>query len=45
VEIDPRYADYILRRYEEYTGKQAKLDGDGRSFAEIEEERHGGAPV
>jgi len=45
VEIDPRYADCILRRYEEYTGKQAKLDGDGRSFAEIEEERHGGAPV
>jgi DNA modification methylase len=39
VEIDPRYADCILRRYEEYTGKQAKLDGDGRSFAEIAQER------
>jgi DNA modification methylase len=28
MEIDPRYADVIVRRYQEYTGKQAVL-GDG----------------
>ena len=35
MEIDPRYADVICRRYQEHTGKQAVLDGDGRSFDEI----------
>jgi DNA modification methylase len=35
MELDPRYADVICRRYQEYTGKQAVLDGDGRSFDEL----------
>jgi len=39
MELDPRYADVICRRYQEYTGKQAKLDGDGRTFEEIARER------
>ena len=39
MELDPRYTDVICRRYQEYTGKQAVLDGDGRSFDEIAEER------
>jgi DNA modification methylase len=34
-EIDPRYAQCIILRWQDYTGKQATLDGDGRSFAEI----------
>jgi len=38
-EIDPKYADCIVRRYQEYTGKQAVLDADGRTFDEIAEER------
>ena len=41
MEIDSRYADCIVRRWQEYTGKQALLDGDGRSFDEIAEERIG----
>jgi DNA modification methylase len=41
MEIDPRYVDVILRRWEEFTGKQAILEGDGRSYAEITELRHG----
>jgi DNA modification methylase len=41
MEIDPQYADCIVRRYQEYTGKQAILDGDCRSFAEIAQERVG----
>ena len=39
MEIDPKYADCIVRRYQEYTGKQAVLDGDGRTFDEIAQER------
>jgi DNA modification methylase len=43
MEIDPKYADCIVRRYEEYTGKQARFNGDGRTFAEIAQERRGGS--
>jgi DNA modification methylase len=39
MELDPRYADVICRRFQEYTGKQAVLDGDGRTFDEIAKER------
>src|SRR5450631_3348848 len=44
MEIDPKYADCIVRRYQEYTGKQAVLDGDTRTFQEIALER-AGAPA
>jgi hypothetical protein len=39
MEIDPKYADVIVRRYQEYTGKPAVLDGDGRTFNEVARER------
>jgi DNA modification methylase len=39
MELDPRYADVICRRYQEYTGKRAVLDDDGRSFDEVASER------
>jgi len=39
IEIDPKYADCIVRRYQEYTGKLATLEGDGRTFDEIAQER------
>jgi DNA modification methylase len=35
MELDPKYADCIVRRYQEYTGEQAVLDGDGRIFEQI----------
>jgi DNA modification methylase len=35
VEIDPKYVDVIVRRWQEYTGEEATLDGDGRTFDEI----------
>ena len=44
MEIDPRYADCIVRRFQEYTGKHATLEGDGRTFDEIALER-AGAPA
>ena len=39
MELDPRYADVICQRYQEYVGKPAVLDGDGRTFDEIAAER------
>ena len=39
VEIDALYCDVIVHRWQNYTGQQAILDGDGRTFAEIAEER------
>ena len=38
MEIDPKYADVIVRRWQEFTGKQAVLK-DGRTFDEIAQER------
>ena len=40
MEIDPKYADCIVQRYQEYTGKKAILTGDCRTFNAIGEERH-----
>jgi DNA modification methylase len=40
-EIDPRYADVIVRRWEDYIGKKATLDGNGQTFGEITLERAG----
>ncbi len=38
MELDPRYADCIVRRWQEYTGKEVVL-ADGRRFDEIAQER------
>src|SRR5665213_2334305 len=42
MEIDPKYADCIVRRYQEYTGKTAVLDG-GNAFDEVALARVGAA--
>jgi DNA modification methylase len=39
MELDPRYADVICRRYQDYTGKSAVLDRDRHTFEEIAEIR------
>jgi DNA modification methylase len=39
VEIEPRYCDLIIGRWQAATGGEATLDGDGRSFAEVADER------
>jgi DNA modification methylase len=39
MELDPKYADCIVRRFQEYTGKLAVIEGDGRTFNEIASER------
>jgi DNA modification methylase len=35
VELDPKYCDVIVRRWKEFSGGAATLDGDGRSYEEI----------
>jgi hypothetical protein len=39
LELDPKYADVIITRWQSLTNKKATLDGDGRSFEEIARER------
>jgi DNA modification methylase len=39
MELDPRYCDVIVTRWQEFTGKVAFLEADGRGFAEVLGER------
>ena len=36
MELDPRYCDVIVKRWQEFTGKQATLEATGATFAEVE---------
>jgi DNA modification methylase len=44
LEIAPAYVDVIVRRWQTFTGKEATLDGDGRTFAAVEAMRRGDNP-
>ncbi len=35
LEILPPFCDVVIERWQEFTGKSAILDGDGREFAEV----------
>jgi DNA modification methylase len=35
LEMDPRYVDVVIMRWQKLTGKQATLEGDGRTFGQI----------
>jgi DNA modification methylase len=39
IEIEPRFVDQVVMRWEKLTGKQATLQGDQRTFAQIQAER------
>jgi DNA modification methylase len=39
MEIDPRYVDCIIVRFQEHTGKKATLEGDGRCYEDVANER------
>jgi DNA modification methylase len=39
MELDPKYADVIVKRWQEYTGQGAVLARDGRNFEEVGAER------
>jgi DNA modification methylase len=38
-ELDPKYADVIISRWQSLSGEKATLDGAGRTFEEIAQER------
>jgi DNA modification methylase len=39
MELDPVYCDVIVKRWQEFTGQEATLEGDGRTFSEVAGER------
>lgn len=39
MELEPRWVDVTVRRWQAYSGLEATLEGDGRTFNEIENER------
>ncbi|MGE5536051.1 MAG: site-specific DNA-methyltransferase [Acidobacteriota bacterium] len=39
IEIDPRYCDVVLARWQKFSGREAVLASNGRSFADLAAER------
>lgn len=39
IEISPAYVDVAVKRWQDFTGKSATLDGDSRTFEEISGQR------
>ena len=37
MELDPKYCDVIVQRWQDFTGQQAKLEGSGETFPTIKE--------
>jgi DNA modification methylase len=44
LEIDPRYVDVAIRRWQAFTGRRAVLADDNRAFDVIAQERSPSAP-
>jgi DNA modification methylase len=41
IELNPAYVDVAIKRWQNFTGQEAILDGDGRTFNEMKNERQG----
>ncbi|MGH9593284.1 MAG: DNA modification methylase, partial [Bryobacteraceae bacterium] len=39
LELDPKYVDVVVLRWQQLSGKKATLEGDGRTFEEVARER------
>jgi DNA modification methylase len=39
IELDPKYVDTVISRWQNLTGGTARLEGDGRTFDQLTEER------
>ncbi len=35
IELEPKYCDVIVRRWQAFTGREAKLESDGKSYREV----------
>jgi DNA modification methylase len=43
IELDPKYVDVVIQRWQLLTGKQATLDANSRTFDDVAQERRGGS--
>ena len=41
MELEPRFCDVIVKRWQDFAGQEATLEEDGRTFAQVKEERGG----
>jgi DNA modification methylase len=39
MELDPKYCDVIIKRWQDFTGETAILEGDGRIYDQLKQER------
>ena len=39
IELEPRYVDVVVQRWQTLAGKKATLDDDGRTFEEVQQAR------
>ena len=39
LELDPKFVDVVVQRWQDFTGKAAILEGDGRTFEDLSTER------
>jgi len=39
IELDPKYVDVIVKRWQDYADRKAVLESDGREFEQITVER------
>lgn len=35
MELDPKYCDVIVKRWQDYTGKKATLESTGQTFEDV----------
>ena len=40
MELDPKYVDVIVQRWQDYTGNKAVLDGEDRTFDDLKSQRN-----
>src|SRR6266545_2066286 len=41
IELDPKYCDVVVQRWQDLTNKKATLEGDGRTFEQVAQDRGG----
>jgi DNA modification methylase len=39
IELEPKYVDTTILRWQQFAGKQALLEGDDRTFEQVRDER------